>query len=173
MHDRPRDRRADGAGWDILLVEDNPFNVAMMEDVVGASPLDARLHVAADGAAALAFLRRRAIGGAGAVTHAPRPDLVLLDLHLPKVDGHEVLAALKGDPALRDIPVVVLSTANGPHDIDAAYRAGANTYIVKPVDLDRFTSAIHAVLHYWLDIAALPRREGRIAAPLAGSGARA
>ena len=138
----------------ILLVEDNPADVRLTEEALKetANAL-ARLHVATDGAEALEFLHRE-----GEYARAPRPDLMLLDLNLPRVDGREVLARVKGDPDLRRIPVVVLTTSPSEDDILHAYNQHVNSYIRKPVDLDEFFTVLKAIDDYWLLSVALPPR---------------
>ena len=138
----------------ILLVEDNPADVRLTEEALKeAANALTRLHVASDGAEALDFLHRR-----GAFTGAPRPDLVLLDLNLPRVDGRQVLEHVKNDPDLRRIPVVVLTTSPSEDDILHAYDQHVNSYIRKPVDLDEFLSVLKAIDDYWLGSVSLPPR---------------
>ena len=145
---------SDGRLINILLVEDNPADVRLTEEALKeAANALTRLHVAVDGAEALDFVHRR-----GAHAGAPRPDLVLLDLNLPGVDGRQVLAEVKGDPDLRRIPVVVLTTSPSEDDILHAYDQHVNSYIRKPVDLDRFLEVLKAIDDYWLGAVALPPR---------------
>jgi chemotaxis family two-component system response regulator Rcp1 len=129
---------------DILLVEDNPSDVYLTEEALRAVGVSSRLHVAADGVEAMAFLRREGIHG-----EAPRPNLVLLDLNLPRKDGRRVLAEIKDDEALRRIPVIVLTTSNAPSDVVKCYDLHANCYIVKPVDFDQFETVIRAIEEFW------------------------
>ncbi len=135
-------RRAQPA--DILLVEDNPSDVYLTEEALRSVGVTSRLHTVTDGVEALAFLRR-----VGVHAEAPRPDLVLLDLNLPRLDGRRVLAEIKGDEALRRIPIVVLTTSNAPSDVVKCYDLHANCYIVKPVDFDQFETVIRAIEDFW------------------------
>ena len=135
----------------ILLVEDNPGDVELTLEALAEGRVLNELHVVTDGAEALRWLRRE-----GEHHQAPRPDIILLDLNLPRTDGREVLASVKGDAALRDIPVVILTTSEAEADILHAYRGHANAYIVKPMDLDRFLAAIRLVEQFWLELVALP-----------------
>jgi chemotaxis family two-component system response regulator Rcp1 len=133
---------------DVLLVEDSPGYVRLTREALRDSKVQLALHVASDGLEAMEFL-----GRAGKFSSAPRPNLILLDLNLPKLDGREVLEAIKGDPSLRGIPVVILTTSDSQADVVRSYRLQANCYITKPVDLDAFTE----VFHFWLSVARLPR----------------
>ncbi len=135
---------------DILLVEDNPGDVVLMREALREAKMHNTLHVAPDGQEALAFLRRE-----GAYAAAPRPDLILLDLNLPRLNGHEVLAAIKDDPALRRIPVVMLTTSDAPSDVRAAYDRHVNSYITKPVDLEQFFAVVKGLDGYWLSLVRL------------------
>ncbi len=132
---------------DILLVEDNPADVGLMREALREAKAPNTLHVAPDGREALAFLRRE-----GAHAAAPRPSLILLDLNLPYMNGHEVLASIKADPTLRRIPVVMLTTSDAPADIHAAYDRHANSYITKPVDLDQFFAVVRSLDGYWFSL---------------------
>ena len=138
----------------ILLVEDNPGDVQLMREALREAFDETRariaLHVARDGREALAFLRREGVHVA-----APRPGLILLDLNLPYLNGHEVLAAVKADPALRRIPVVMLTTSDAPADVCAAYDHHVNSFITKPVDLDRFFAVVKDLDDYWLSLVRL------------------
>ena len=139
---------------EILLVEDNPADVRLTQEALKeAAHARTRLHVAGDGVEALEFLHRQ-----GSFAAAPRPDLMLLDLNLPRVDGRQVLAEVKGDPELRRIPVVVLTTSPSEDDILHAYDQHVNSYIRKPVDLDRFLEVLKAIDDYWLGSVVLPPR---------------
>jgi two-component system response regulator len=139
-----------GPPIDILLVEDNPADVRLAQEAFKDARVANRLHVARDGVEALSMLR----DATGAV---PRPDLILLDLNLPRKDGREVLQDIKQDEALRHIPVVVLSTSQSEHDIARSYRLGANAFVTKPVDIDRFFQVIRSLEQFWLDAARLIR----------------
>lgn len=143
----------DLSALDVLLVEDDPGDVLMVQEVFEDHGLEGHLDVVTDGAEALAFLRREA-----PFADARRPDVVLLDLNLPKMGGREVLEAVKGDPDLRSIPVVVLTTSSAEEDIVRAYAAHANAYVTKPVDWDAFTGAIRRIGHFFGDVARLPGR---------------
>jgi two-component system, chemotaxis family, response regulator Rcp1 len=143
----------DGRLVHILLVEDNPADVRLTEEALKEAHASTRLHVASDGVQALQFLRRE-----GEHAAAPRPDLVLLDLNLPGLDGRQVLKAVKSDPDLRRIPVVVLTTSPSEDDIIHAYDQHVNSYIRKPVDLDSFLGVLRAIDDYWLGSVALPPR---------------
>ena len=133
---------------DILLVEDNPDDVELTRIAFAEAGLDHRLEVVGDGAQALDYLFAR-----GAYAHranAKPPSIVLLDLNLPKLDGREVLEAIRGNPATHHLPVVVLTTSTEPFDVDASYALGANSYIRKPVGFEQFVWAVKQVGLYWL-----------------------
>jgi len=135
----------------ILLVEDNPGDVRLIKEAFEEANTDARLWVLDNGVDALAFLRRE-----GVYDRAPRPDLMLLDLNLPKKDGREVLLEVKGDRNLRRTPVVVLTASEAEEDILKVYDLQANCYVAKPLDLDRFIEVIRSILEFWLTIVKLP-----------------
>jgi len=137
---------------DILLVEDNPGDARLTIEAFKEGEMNNNLHVIEDGVEAIAFLRRE-----GKYTAAPRPDLILLDLNLPKKDGREVLAELKDDPELRSIPVVILSTSNAERDINNTYDYHANCYITKPVDFEQFVRVVKSIENFWVSIAQLPQ----------------
>jgi chemotaxis family two-component system response regulator Rcp1 len=136
---------------DILLVEDNPADVRLTREALKDAKVLNTLHVVTDGAAAMAFLRRQDPYAA-----APRPDLVLLDLNLPKKDGREVLGEIKGDAELKRIPVVVLTTSQAEEDIVRSYNLYANAYVTKPVGLPEFLGAVRALEDFWLAVVTLP-----------------
>lgn len=136
---------------EILLVEDNPGDVRLMMEAFKEGRVTTHLNVARDGVEALAFLRR-----AAAYAGAPRPDIILLDLNLPRKSGHDVLADMKNDPELRRIPVVVLTTSEAEADIRTTYNLHANCYISKPVDLDRFIDVVQSIEGFWLTTVSLP-----------------
>jgi CheY-like chemotaxis protein len=138
---------------DILLIEDNPGDVRLMHETLSESGLSVDLHLAQDGVEAMAFLRRE-----GAYRNKPRPDLILLDLNLPKKSGREALADIKGDPELRGIPVLVLTTSEDEKDILEAYDLHANCYITKPLDLVRFARVMKLIEEFWLKTVKLPKR---------------
>ena len=137
---------------DILLVEDSPSDAAMTVHALRESGARHRVHVVGDGEAALAFLYRR-----GRYAAAPRPDLILLDLNLPRIDGRDVLATIKTDERLRGIPVVILTTSATDTDILRAYHSGANCYVSKPIGLDDFLRAISGIGRLWLNPTRLPQ----------------
>jgi chemotaxis family two-component system response regulator Rcp1 len=134
-----------------LLVEDNPGDVRLIQEALRDGKVWNNPHVVTDGEAALDFVYRRP-----PFTDAPRPDMVLLDLNLPKKDGREVLAVIKGDPDLKRIPVVVLTTSKEEEDVHRAYNLAANCYVTKPVEFDEFMKVIRAIEDFWLTIVALP-----------------
>jgi two-component system, chemotaxis family, response regulator Rcp1 len=137
--------------FEILLVEDNPGDVELTREALLESKLHMRLSVVVDGVEALAFLRRE-----GAYADAPRPDLILLDLNLPKKDGRAVLGEIKEDRALRNIPVVILTSSQAEQDIVRAYDLHANCYVTKPVDLDQFITIVRSIESFWLTVVKLP-----------------
>jgi len=141
-----------GRAVEILLVEDNPGDVRLIQEALRDGKVWNNPHVVSDGEAALDFVYRR-----GAFTEAPRPDLVLLDLNLPKKDGREVLATIKSDADLKRIPVVVLTTSKEEEDVLRAYNLAANCYVTKPVEFDQFMKVIRMIEDFWLTIVALPR----------------
>ncbi len=136
---------------EILLVEDNPGDVRLTQEALREGKVKNNLHVARDGVEALAFLRREGIH-----KDAVRPDLVLLDLNLPRKDGREVLAEIKADPALKMLPVVVLTTSSAENDIVNTYSLHANCYITKPVDLEQFVKVVKSIDDFWLTVVRLP-----------------
>ena len=136
---------------EILLVEDNPGDVGLTRETLKDSKLLNHMSVVNDGVEAMAFLRRQ-----GKYANANRPDLILLDLNLPKKDGREVLAEIKTDEQLRRIPVVVLTTSNAEQDILRTYDLHANCYITKPVNLDQFSAVVKAIEEFWFTIVKLP-----------------
>ena len=138
----------------ILLVEDNPGDARLTIETMKSAKVRNTLHVARDGIEAMAFLRQEA-GFANAV----RPDLILLDLNLPKKDGREMLADLKADSILRRIPVVVLTTSQAEEDIVRSYDLHANCYITKPIDLNQFIVVVKSIENFWLTIVSLPSYE--------------
>jgi two-component system, chemotaxis family, response regulator Rcp1 len=135
----------------ILLVEDNPGDVRLTIEALREGKVHNNLHVVGDGVDALAFLHRE-----GEYSDAPMPDLILLDLNLPRKDGREVLAEVKADPQLRRIPVVVLTTSNAEQDVLRSYDLHANCYITKPVDLDQFINIVRTIEDFWLAVVTLP-----------------
>lgn len=139
---------------DILLVEDNPADVRLTKETLKEEKVRSNLHVVSDGEEALQFLRRE-----GKYQKAVRPDLILLDLNLPKIDGREVLKEIKTDDKLKSIPVVVLTVSKAEEDIVRSYNLHANCYITKPVDLNQFAKVAKAVQEFWLTIVKLPPKE--------------
>ncbi len=140
-----------GKPIEILLVEDNPGDVRLTEEALKEGKVLNKLHMVEDGIEALAFLNQE-----GSYADAPRPELILLDLNLPKKDGRDVLAEIKGNGDLKRIPVVVLTTSRSEQDILKSYDLNANCYITKPVDLDQFISVVRSINEFWLSIVKLP-----------------
>jgi chemotaxis family two-component system response regulator Rcp1 len=136
---------------EILLVEDNPGDVELAREALENSKLHNRLHAVDDGEKAMAFLRRQ-----GPYADVPRPDLILLDLNLPRKDGREVLAEVKGDADLKRIPVVILTTSRAEEDVLKSYNLHANCYITKPMNLDQFLHVVKSIQDFWLSIVVLP-----------------
>jgi two-component system, chemotaxis family, response regulator Rcp1 len=136
---------------EILLVEDNAGDVRLTREIFKEGKILNHLHVVGDGVAALAFLRQE-----GPYKKAVRPDVILLDLNLPKKDGREVLADIKVDPHLKHIPVVILTTSEAEQDINQVYNLHANCYITKPVELDQFITVIRSIEQFWLTVVKLP-----------------
>jgi len=136
---------------EILLVEDSPGDVRLTMEALKEAKVLNNLNVAADGIEAMAFLKHE-----GAHAKAPRPDVILLDLNLPRKDGREVLAEIKVDPNLRRIPVVVLTTSRAEEDIFRAYDLHANCYITKPVDFKQFLDVVQSIEDFWLTVVKLP-----------------
>ncbi len=137
----------------ILLVEDSPGDVRLTMEALREGKICNNLFVVRDGVEALEFLRQQ-----GEHAQAPRPDLILLDLNLPRMDGRELLAEIKGDAALQQIPVVILTTSKAEQDIMRAYSLHANAYVTKPVGLDQFAEVIDAIEDFWFTIVMLPPR---------------
>ena len=136
---------------EILLVEDSPGDVRLTQEALKEAKVRNNLTVARDGQEAMELLN-----GSGAADSIPRPDLVLLDLNLPRKTGREVLEEVKGDPALRRIPVVILTTSQEERDVLGSYDLHANAYITKPVDLDQFIAVVVSIQDFWLEIVTLP-----------------
>ena len=147
----PRSDSGEPEPLDVLLVEDDPGDVIIAQEALRAGKVDTRLSVVPDGVEAMAFLRRE-----GSYSNARRPDLVLLDLNLPRKSGHEVLAEVKADPVLRSIPVVVLTTSAADEDIARSYELYANVYVTKPVDFDHFTAVVKQIDNFFSRVAKLP-----------------
>jgi two-component system, chemotaxis family, response regulator Rcp1 len=138
----------------VLLVEDNPADVRLTQEAFRDAKVHLQMHVAGDGVEAMEFLRRE-----GPHRHSPRPDLILLDLNLPRKDGREVLAEIKAHPSLRTIPVVILTTSSSDVDIESSYLLHANCYISKPVEFEGFLSVVHSIDNFWLSVVKLPPNE--------------
>jgi two-component system, chemotaxis family, response regulator Rcp1 len=140
-----------GEPVEILLVEDNPGDVRLTREALREGKVYNNLHWAKDGVEALEFLRRE-----GKHAKAPRPDIILLDLNLPKKDGREVLEIIKGDEQLKYIPVVVLTTSKAEEDVVKSYALHANCYVTKPVDLEKFIVVVKSIDRFWLTVVTLP-----------------
>jgi CheY-like chemotaxis protein len=138
---------------EVLLVEDSPGDVRLTQEALGAVNKSVHLHVAFDGVEAMAFLRHQEPHA-----DAPRPDLILLDLNLPKMDGREVLARIKGDESLKTIPTVILTTSEAEADIVKSYQLQANCYLSKPVQFDAFESLVKSINDFWLTRVKLPKQ---------------
>jgi CheY-like chemotaxis protein len=136
---------------EILLVEDSPADVLITREAFMDAKLLNTLHVVEDGIQALEFLRRQ-----GAYAAVPRPDLILLDLNLPRKNGREVLAEIKADPELKSIPVIILTTSSADEDILNAYDLHANCYVIKPVGFENFLKAVQSIQDFWFSVVALP-----------------
>lgn len=147
-----------GRPVEILLIEDNPGDIRLTVDVLKDGKLPNTVSVVRDGVEALAFLRRE-----GQYAGVAYPDLILLDLNLPKKDGRELLEEIKRDPDLKRIPVVVLTTSTADQDIIKAYDLHANCYVNKPIDLERFVKMVHSIEEFWFTIARLPEGQRRLA----------
>jgi CheY-like chemotaxis protein len=136
---------------DVLLVEDDPGDVLMTQEAFADHQVHNRLHVVSDGVEAMAFLRKE-----GSYADVPSPDLILLDLNLPKMDGREVLAAIKEDQQLRSIPVVILTTSEAEEDVLRSYSLHANAYVTKPVDFERFIEVVKRIDDFFVTVVRLP-----------------
>jgi chemotaxis family two-component system response regulator Rcp1 len=143
----------DGVSVQVLLVEDSPGDVRLTQEAFRIANAAMRLHVVNDGVEAMAFLKQE-----GAHVHAPRPDLILLDLNLPKMDGSEVLARIKEDHSLKLIPTVILTTSVAEADISRSYELQANCYLSKPVQLDAFDDLVKSINDFWLTMVKLPQQ---------------
>jgi chemotaxis family two-component system response regulator Rcp1 len=142
-----------GTPIDVLLVEDSPGDVRLTQEALRDSKRTIHLHVACDGVEAIAFLQRR-----GAYADAPRPELILLDLNLPKMDGREVLAQIKADDSLKLIPTIILTMSQAEADIVKSYRLQANCYLTKPVQLEAFENLVRSISDFWMTNVRLPQR---------------
>lgn len=139
---------------EILLVDDSPTDVFLAREALQDVSVPNRLHPVSDGVEAMAFLNRR-----GRYREMPRPNLILLDLNLPRKDGRQVLAEIKNDPRFHDIPVVVLTTSRASSDVETAYGRHANCYILKPVNYDEFVNVVRNLLEFWFSVVTLPEQE--------------
>ena len=142
-----------GKPVEILLVEDNEGDVGLIEEVLEEAKIRNRLRIAENGEEAIRFLRREE-----KFSGSSRPDIILLDLNLPKKDGREVLKEIKGDDSLKDIPIVILTTSGAEKDILRSYDLHANAYVTKPLDLDQFIKVIKSIANFWLEIVKLPTK---------------
>lgn len=142
----------EAAPFEILLIEDDPADAGLAKRALKDGKILCRVSHVRDGVEALAFLKRE-----GEFADAPRPNLVLLDLNMPRLDGRGVLEAMKGDAELKTIPVVILTTSDVDRDVNASYLLGANSFITKPMDMDAFFEAIRSVEEYWFRVVRLPR----------------
>ena len=140
-------------GFEILLVEDNPGDVLLTREAFNEGRLAHHLSAVGDGEEAIQFLRRE-----GKFVDAPRPDVILLDLNLPKKDGRELLAEIKEDPLLRYIPIIVLTTSDAEQDVWRAYKLHANCYLTKPIEVDDFIRKIRSLEDFWLTVVRLPAK---------------
>jgi CheY-like chemotaxis protein len=136
---------------EILLIEDSPSDAALTIEAIQAGKISNNLNRVADGVEAMAYLRQQ-----GEFAKSPRPDLIMLDLNLPKKDGREVLRELKSDPSLRLIPIIVLTTSRADKDVLQSYELNANCYITKPVDFEQFIEVVKSIEHFWLSVVTLP-----------------
>jgi len=144
-----------GRPIEILLVEDSPSDAELTVEALRDAKVVNHLSIVEDGVQAMEYVRRQ-----GQFSRAPRPDLILLDLNLPRKDGREVLSELKADPELKMIPVVVLTTSNADQDVVQAYTLCANCYITKPVDFNQFLVVVRSIEDFWLTVVTLPHEEG-------------
>ena len=142
-----------GKPVEILLVEDNKGDVGLIEEVFEEAKIKNSLHVAEDGEEAMLYLRRE-----GKFLSSPHPDLILLDLNLPKKDGREVLKEIKKDSNLKNIPLIVLTTSTADKDILRAYDLHANAYITKPIDFNEFMKVVESIANFWLEVVQLPSK---------------
>jgi CheY-like chemotaxis protein len=147
---------ANGMPINVLLVEDSPGDVRLTQEAFREANESIRLHIASDGVEAMAFLNQE-----GAHARAPRPDLVLLDLNLPKMDGREVLGHIKENESLKTIPTVILTTSDAEVDVVKSYQLQANCYLKKPVQLDAFESLVKSINDFWLTKVTLPQQRSR------------
>jgi CheY-like chemotaxis protein len=147
---------------EVLLVDDNPADLELTSEFLSRSRCTSRIHTASNGEEALAFLQR-----AGEFVHRALPSLIVLDLNLPRKPGHAVLAAIKQDPSMRQVPVVIFSTSQAPADIQRSYELGANSYVRKPGNLGDFTFAVTSIGEFWVCCANFPNGDTKKTAPTA------
>jgi chemotaxis family two-component system response regulator Rcp1 len=147
----------EGRPIEILLIEDSPSDTDLTVEALKEAKVRNHLSIVEDGEQALEFLRRR-----GKFALAPTPDLIMLDLNLPRKDGREVLAEIKADDSLKTIPVVVLTTSRADQDVLRAYRLHANCYITKPVDFDQFLNVVRSIESFWLFVVTLPPQQAKV-----------
>ena len=147
--------RQDGRPADVLLVEDNPGDIRLTEEALKEGKIENTLHVVTDGVEAVEFLYQR-----GEYADAPRPDMVLLDLNLPRMDGDEVLEEIRQDRELKTIPVIVLTGSKAQEDVVRSYQLCANAYLTKPVDPMSFIEVVQELEHFWLTVVRVPDRDG-------------
>lgn len=145
-------KHENGSPIEVLLVEDNPGDVRLMVEALKGAKVNNNLHVVNNGEAAMAFLRKE-----DDYAGVPTPDLIMLDLNLPKKDGREVLEEIKGDSLLKHIPVVVITTSAAEEDILKSYKLHANCYITKPVNFGQFTKVVQSIEEFWFTVVKLPR----------------
>lgn len=150
---QPAETSTHGRPLEIFLIEDNPGDVLLTREALRGAKVLNRLTVASNGEEALAMLRRE-----GAHAGAVRPDLVLLDLNLPRLSGLEVLAAIRTDPVLASLPVVMLTSSAAEHDVGDSYALGVNCYVTKPVDIEQFLHVVRSVEQFWFSVVTLPAR---------------
>lgn len=141
-----------GKPVEILMIEDNPGDVRLTKEAMRANKVKNNMNIAVDGVEALAYLRRE-----GKYSNAIKPNLIILDLNLPKKNGIEVVKEIKNDPQLKRIPVVILTTSKSEEDIIKSYNLHANCYITKPIDLDQFVNMVRSIEDFWLEIVTLPK----------------
>jgi len=139
---------------DILIVEDNQGDARLIREVLNDGKVFTTLHIVKDGVQAMEFLRKK-----GEYSKAPYPDLIILDLNLPKMDGREVLAEIKNDEKLKKIPVVIMTISQAEEDILKSYNLHANCFVTKPIDLDQFIKVIKSIEEFWFSIVKLPPKE--------------
>jgi two-component system, chemotaxis family, response regulator Rcp1 len=154
MKDGVRGMEFEYTSFQVLLVDDNPGDVRLTQEAFKDAKVHLEMHVAEDGVEAMEFLLRK-----GRYEEAPRPDLILLDLNLPRMDGRQVLAEIKEHPTLKTIPVVILTTSASDADIERSYLLHANCYISKPVDLEGFLTVVRSIDNFWLAVVKLPPGE--------------